>query len=172
MALPEIIINGNATRDAVAGTSKDGRRYLFVTVAQNKSRKLEDGTWEDVRSIFFDVAYWDVPADITIPKKGDRVKAAGQLYTEMEEYEGQQRMKVRVDAYGMRVFRNENSGWPNQQQDQGQQQGQQHQQHQPQGGFGQGQQQPQQQGQGQQQSYDPWNSAPAQPPANNNEPPF
>lgn len=167
MALPEIIINGNATRDAVAGTSKDGRRYLFVTVAQNKSRKLEDGTWEDVRSIFFDVAYWDVPADITIPKKGDRVKAAGQLYTEMEEYEGQQRMKVRVDAYGMRVFRNENSGWPNQQQDQGQGQ-----QYQPQGGFGQGQQQPQQQGQGQQQSYDPWNSAPAQPPANNNEPPF
>lgn len=162
MALPEIIINGNATRDAVAGTSKDGRRYLFVTVAQNKSRKLEDGTWEDVRSIFFDVAYWDVPADITIPKKGDRVKAAGQLYTEMEEYEGQERMKVRVDAYGMRVFRNENSGWPNQQQGQGQQQGQQHQQHQPQGGFG----------QGQQQSYDPWNSAPAQPPANNNEPPF
>ena len=45
MALPEIIINGNATRDAVAGTSKDGRRYLFVTVAQNKSRKREDGTW-------------------------------------------------------------------------------------------------------------------------------
>lgn len=168
MALPEIIINGNATRDAVAGTSKDGRRYLFVTVAQNKSRKREDGTWEDVRSIFFDVAYWDVPADITIPKKGDRVKAAGQLYTEMEEYEGQQRMKVRVDAYGMRVFRNENSGWPDQQQGQGQQ----GQQYQPQGGFGQGQQQPQQQGQGQQQSYDPWNSAPAQPPANNNEPPF
>lgn len=162
MALPEIIINGNATRDAVAGTSKDGRRYLFVTVAQNKSRKLEDGTWETLRSIFFDVAYWDVPADITIPKKGDRVKAAGQLYTEMEEYEGQQRMKVRVDAYGMRVFRNENSGWPNQQQGQGQQ----YQQHQPQGGFGQGQQQPQQQ------DDDPWNSAPAQPPANNNEPPF
>lgn len=158
MALPEIIINGNATRDAVAGTSKDGRRYLFVTVAQNKSRKLEDGTWETLRSIFFDVAYWDVPADITIPKKGDRVKAAGQLYTEMEEYEGQQRMKVRLDAYGMRVFRNENSGWPDQQ-------------HQPQGGFGQGQQQPQQ-GQGKQQSYDPWNSAPAQPPANNDEPPF
>lgn len=168
MALPEIIINGNATRDAAAGTSKDGRRYLFVTVAQNKSRKLEDGTWEDVRSIFFDVAYWDVPQDITIPQKGDRVKAAGQLYTEMEEYEGQQRMKVRVDAYGMRVFRNENSGWPNQQQGQGQQQDQQHQQHQPQGGFGQGQQQ----NQGQQQSYDPWNSAPAQPPANNTEPPF
>ena len=159
MALPEIIINGNATRDAVAGTSKDGRRYLFVTVAQNKSRKREDGTWEDVRSIFFDVAYWDVPADITIPKKGDRVKVAGQLYTEMEEYEGQQRMKVRVDAYGMRVFRNENSGWPNQQQGQGQQ-------HQPQGGFGQGPQQ------GQQQADDPWNSAPAQPPANNDEPPF
>ena len=96
MALPEIIINGNATRDAVAGTSKDGRRYLFVTVAQNKSRKLEDGTWEDVRSIFFDVAYWDVPADITIPKKGDRVKAAGQLYTEMEEYEGQQLSLIHI----------------------------------------------------------------------------
>lgn len=160
MALPDIIVFGNAVRDAAAGTDKNGRRYVFVTVAQNRSRPLEDGSYEDTHSIFFDVAYWGVPEDIEIPKKGDRVKAAGQVYMEVDEYQGQEYHRVKVDAFGMKVFRKKSDQWPGQQ---GQAQGQQRSQAtQPQGGFGQQPQQP----------NDPWNSAPAPTGAGNQEPPF
>ena len=114
MSLPEIIVNGRAVADATEGYDRNGRRFMFVRVAASKSRKTDQNEWETVNQIFLDVQWFNAPDNVVAPEKGDAVKVVGELYQEMEEYEGQKRMRVRVNAWGMRVFRKSDQNGPSQ----------------------------------------------------------
>lgn len=114
MSLPEVIIDGRAVADATEGRDRNGNRYIFARVAASKRRKDERDEWKTVNEIFLDVQWFNVPDGNVAPNKGDAVKVVGELYQEMEEYEGQKRMRVRVNAWGMRVFRKRDESWPGQ----------------------------------------------------------
>lgn len=114
MSLPEVIVNGRAVADATEGYDRNGRRFIFVRVAASKSRKTDHNEWETVNQIFLDVQWFNAPDNVVAPEKGDAVKVVGELYQEMEEYEGQKRMRVRVSAWGMRVFRKSDKNGPSQ----------------------------------------------------------
>ncbi|KKO80640.1 hypothetical protein WU87_03275 [Corynebacterium minutissimum] len=114
MSLPEIIVNGRAVADATEGYDRNGRRFMFVRVAASKSRKTDQNEWETVNQIFLDVQWFNAPDNVVAPEKGDAVKVVGELYQELEEYEGQKRMRVRVNAWGMRVFRKSDQNGPSQ----------------------------------------------------------
>lgn len=114
MSLPEVIIDGRAVADATDGRDRNGNRYIFARVAASKRRKDERDEWQTVNEIFLDVQWFNAPEGIVAPNKGDAVKVVGELYQEMEEYEGQKRMRVRVNAWGMRVFRKRDENGPSQ----------------------------------------------------------
>lgn len=105
MSLPEIIVDGRAVADATEGRDRNGNRYIFARVAASKRRKDERDEWQTVNEIFLDVQFFNVPEGVAAPAKGDSVRVVGELYQEMEEYQGTQRLRIRVNAWGMRVFR-------------------------------------------------------------------
>ena len=114
MSLPEIIVDGRAVADATEGRDRNGNRYIFARVAASKRRKDERDEWQTVNEIFLDVQFFNVPEGVAAPAKGDSVRVVGELYQEMEEYQGTQRLRIRVNAWGMRVFRKRDQNGPSQ----------------------------------------------------------
>lgn len=114
MSLPEIIVDGRAVADATEGRDRNGNRYIFARVAASKSRKDERDEWQTVNEIFLDVQWFNVPEGVVAPEKGDGVRVVGELYQEMEEYQGTQRLRIRVNAWAMRVFRKRDKNGPSQ----------------------------------------------------------
>lgn len=114
MSLPEIIVDGRAVADATEGRDRNGNRYIFARVAASKRRKDERDEWQTVNEIFLDVQWFNVPEGVVAPEKGDGVRVVGELYQEMEEYQGTQRLRIRVNAWAMRVFRKRDKNGPSQ----------------------------------------------------------
>ena len=117
--------------------SVNGAPVANVRVLAGRSRKNDDGSWEDLSTTAYDVAYWREHAqlaDSLRPEKGSKVIVTGTV-TGVESYQGQngESLSVKVNGDGLRVFpKRDQQG--NQQQSYGPPQGQQQSQ---QGGWGQ-----------------------------------
>ena len=90
------VISGNVTRDPELRHTKNGTAVVNIGVAVNKSRKQEDGSYEDSVS-FFDLTVWGNYGELVARKvrKGDAITASGELEQQRWEAEdGTKRSKV------------------------------------------------------------------------------
>ena len=79
---------GNLTRDVELRFSAKGTAWATVGLAVNKSKRLDDGTYEDLPPEFFDLVSFGQTAENLAESaaKGDRVLAYGKL--EEEQWTG------------------------------------------------------------------------------------
>ena len=136
MADAQIRIDGRIAADP-RFNSVNGKSVANIKVLAGRSKKNEDGTWENITTTAFDVAYWNQHAELVNmfnPAKGDSVVVTGTV-TGIEKFQGEkgELLSVKVSGDGLRVFpKNNNGGGFGQQQSSGQQAwGQEHQQSQP-----------------------------------------
>ncbi|UUW88443.1 single-stranded DNA-binding protein [Pimelobacter simplex] len=81
--LPTITIDGRLTADPELRFTPSGKPVCSMRVAANDSRRLDDGTFENLEQIFVNVSIWERDAEATMElglTRGDRVLATGRLY--------------------------------------------------------------------------------------------
>ena len=135
MADATININGR-----IAGepryNSVNGKSVANIKVLAGRSKKNDDGTWENLSTTAYDVAFWNQHAELVNmfnPSKGDSVVVTGTV-TGIDKFAGEkgELLSVKVSGDGLRVFpKNNNGGGFGQQQSSGQSWGAEHQQSQP-----------------------------------------
>ena len=122
MADAQIRIDGRIAADP-RFNSVNGKSVANIKVLAGRSRKNEDGTWENITTTAFDVAYWNQHAELVNmfnPNKGDSVVVTGTV-TGIDKFQGDkgELLSVKVSGDGLRVFpKNNNSGGFGQQQSQ------------------------------------------------------
>ena len=138
MADATININGR-----IAGepryNSVNGKSVANIKVLAGRSKKNDDGTWENLSTTAYDVAFWNQHAELVNmfnPSKGDSVVVTGTV-TGIDKFQGEkgELLSVKVSGDGLRVFPKQEKSWGgtnvNQQQTQNQSWGAEHQQSQP-----------------------------------------
>ena len=132
MADAQIRIDGRIAADP-RFNSVNGKSVANIKVLAGRSKKNEDGTWENITTTAFDVAYWNQHAELVNmfnPSKGDSVVVTGTV-TGIDKFQGEkgELLSVKVSGDGLRVFPKNNNGGNNfgQQQSSGQSWGQEHQ---------------------------------------------
>ena len=129
MADASIKIDGRIAND-VRFNSVNGKSVANIKVLAGRSRKNDDGTWENLSTTAYDVAFWNQHAELVNmfnPAKGDSVVVTGTV-TGIDKFAGEkgELLSVKVSGDGLRVFpKNNNGGY--QQQSSGQAWGQEHQ---------------------------------------------
>ena len=135
MADASIKIDGRIAADP-RFNSVNGKSVANIKVLAGRSKKNDDGTWENITTTAFDVAYWNQHAELVNmfnPAKGDSVVVTGTV-TGIDKFQGEkgELLSVKVSGDGLRVFPKNNSGGGfGQQQSSGQSWGAEHQQSQP-----------------------------------------
>ena len=113
MADAQIRIDGRIAND-VRFNSVNGKSVANIKVLAGRSKKNEDGTWENITTTAFDVAYWNQHAELVNmfnPSKGDSVVVTGTV-TGIDKFQGDkgELLSVKVSGDGLRVFpKNNNS---------------------------------------------------------------
>lgn len=133
MADAQIRIDGRIAND-VRFNSVNGKSVANIKVLAGRSRKNDDGTWENLSTTAYDVAFWNQHAELVNmfnPNKGDSVVVTGTV-TGIDKFAGEkgELLSVKVSGDGLRVFpKNNNNGGNNfgQQQSSGQSWGAEHQ---------------------------------------------
>ena len=129
MSDAQIRIPGRIAND-VRFNSVNGKSVANIKVLAGRSRKNDDGTWENLSTTAYDVAFWNQHAELVNmfnPAKGDSVVVTGTV-TGIDKFQGDkgELLSVKVSGDGLRVFpKNNNSG--NNYQQQSQAWGQEHQ---------------------------------------------
>lgn len=115
MADASIKIDGRIAND-VRFNSVNGKSVANIKVLAGRSKKNEDGTWENITTTAFEVAYWNQHAELVNmfnPNKGDSVVVTGTV-TGIDKFQGDkgELLSVKVSGDGLRVFpkNNNNSG--------------------------------------------------------------
>ena len=87
MTLPTILAAGNLTADPELRFTKSGTAVTTVSVATNRSRKVND-QWETTHTTYLTIKLWEQDAETAAEhlRKGDRVVVSGELL--IEEWEG------------------------------------------------------------------------------------
>lgn len=106
--LNTVAVSGNVTRDPELRETKSGTPVCNLGIAVNRSRKQEDGSYEDDVS-FFDITVWGNYGALVARKlkKGDPISLTGRLEQQRwENAEGENRSKViivaeQIDGAGM-----------------------------------------------------------------------
>ena len=135
MADASIKIDGRIAND-VRFNSVNGKSVANIKVLAGRSKKNDDGTWENITTTAYDVAFWNQHAELVNmfnPNKGDSVVVTGTV-TGIDKFQGDkgELLSVKVSGDGLRVFPKNNSGGNNyQQQSSGQSWGAEHQPTQP-----------------------------------------
>ena len=96
--------------------SVNGKSVANIKVLAGRSKKNDDGTWENITTTAFDVAYWNQHAELVNmfnPAKGESVVVTGTV-TGIDKFQGDkgELLSVKVSGDGLRVFpkQNNNSG--------------------------------------------------------------
>jgi single-strand DNA-binding protein len=94
-----VTISGNLTRDPELKHIPSGTALCQLGVAVNKSRKMDDGSYQDETS-FFDVDVWSGFGELVANKfqKGDSIIISGELKQERWETDEGNRSKVKIVA--------------------------------------------------------------------------
>ena len=113
MADAQIRIDGRIAADP-RFNSVNGKSVANIKVLAGRSKKNEDGTWENITTTAFDVAYWNQHAELVNmfnPAKGDSVVVTGTV-TGIDKFQGDkgELLSVKVSGDGLRVFPKNNSG--------------------------------------------------------------
>ena len=163
-----IIIEGRVAGDVRYG-NVNGQDVANLRVLAGRSKKNDNGEWENLSTTAYDVAFWGEHSHLINalnPQRGDGVEVTGAI-TKLEAYNGQngESLSAKVSGAGIKVFpkqQQQSGGGFSGQQSGGQQSG----------GFQSGQQSQQGGGWGQnpQQGQDAWAGQGQQ--GGNDEPPF
>ena len=134
MADAQIRIDGRIAADP-RFNSVNGKSVANIKVLAGRSKKNEDGTWENITTTAFDVAYWNQHAELVNmfnPNKGDSVVVTGTV-TGIDKFQGDkgELLSVKVSGDGLRVFPKQNNNGGGFGQQQSQSWGAEHQQSQP-----------------------------------------
>ena len=134
MADAQIRIDGRIAADP-RFNSVNGKSVANIKVLAGRSKKNDDGTWENITTTAFDVAYWNQHAELVNmfnPNKGDSVVVTGTV-TGIDKFQGEkgELLSVKVSGDGLRVFQKNNNNGGNFGQQQSQAWGAEHQQSQP-----------------------------------------
>ena len=115
MADAQIRIDGRIASEP-RFNSVNGKSVANIKVLAGRSKKNDDGTWENITTTAFDVAYWNQHAELVNmfnPNKGDSVVVTGTV-TGIDKFQGDkgELLSVKVSGDGLRVFpkNNNNSG--------------------------------------------------------------
>lgn len=127
MADADIIISGGIVADprwATPGQNRVGN----LTVRAGRSRKNDQGGYDQLSSTPFDVACWNEVHDLLaaqMPEKGSQVRITGTVtgVRTYQDQQGQTQASVEVRAEGVKVFpkRQQSGGYGQQPQEYGQQ---------------------------------------------------
>ncbi|AIY17758.1 single-stranded DNA-binding protein [Pimelobacter simplex] len=85
--LPTITIDGRLVADPELRFTPAGKPVCSMRVAANDSRRLDDGSYENLEQIFVNVSLWEQAAEPAAEafRRGDRVLVTGRIY--QREYE-------------------------------------------------------------------------------------
>ena len=113
MADAQIRIDGRIAADP-RFNSVNGKSVANIKVLAGRSKKNDDGTWENITTTAFDVAYWNQHAELVNmfnPNKGDSVVVTGTV-TGIDKFQGDkgELLSVKVSGDGLRVFPKNNNG--------------------------------------------------------------
>lgn len=109
MADADIIINGGIVADPRWNTTQGGQRVGNLTVRAGRSRKNDQGGYDQLSSTPYDVACWGEVHDLLAaqaPEKGAQVRIVGQVtgVRVYEDRDGNSQASVEVRADGVKVF--------------------------------------------------------------------
>lgn len=112
MADAQIRIDGRIANDP-RFNSVNGKSVANIKVLAGRSKKNDDGTWENITTTAFDVAYWNQHAELVNmfnPNKGDSVVVTGTV-TGIDKFQGDkgELLSVKVSGEGLRVFPKQNN---------------------------------------------------------------
>ncbi len=130
MADASIKIDGRIANDP-RYNSVNGKSVANIKVLAGRSKKNDEGTWENLSTTAYDVAFWNQHAELVNmfnPAKGDSVVVTGTV-TGIDKFAGEkgELLSVKVSGDGLRVFPKNNNGGNNFGQQQSQSWGQEHQ---------------------------------------------
>lgn len=113
MADATIRIDGRIAADA-RFNSVNGKSVANIKVLAGRSKKNDDGTWENLSTTAYDVAFWNQHAELVNmfnPAKGDSVVVTGTV-TGVDKFAGDkgEMLSVKVSGDGLRVFPKNNGG--------------------------------------------------------------
>ena len=113
MADAQIRIDGRIASDP-RFNSVNGKSVANIKVLAGRSKKNDDGTWENITTTAFEVAYWNQHAELVNmfnPAKGDSVVVTGTV-TGIDKFQGEkgELLSVKVSGDGLRVFPKNNNG--------------------------------------------------------------
>ena len=123
MADADIIIAGGIVADPRWNTTQNGQRVGNLTVRAGRSRKNDQGGYDQLSSTPYDVACWGEVHDLLAaqaPEKGAQVRIVGQItgVRVYEDRDGNAQASVEVRADGVKVFpkrQQQGGGWGGQQ---------------------------------------------------------
>ena len=113
MADASIKIDGRIAADP-RFNSVNGKSVANIKVLAGRSKKNDDGTWENLSTTAYDVAFWNQHAELVNmfnPNKGDSVVVTGTV-TGIDKFSGDkgELLSVKVSGDGLRVFPKNNNG--------------------------------------------------------------
>ena len=98
-----IQFTGNVGKDAELRHTQNGQSMLTFSVAESKSRRLQDGSWEELNNQWFNVTLFGPAAEALQSSvlKGARVRVAGEFWR--RDYESQNGNGVSLDVKALGV---------------------------------------------------------------------
>jgi len=111
--MAEIKFTGNVGKDAELRWTPSGRAVLNFSVADSKSKKLENGEWETLAEQWMNCAIWGDLAEFFAEKlkKGSRVTVYGEFYSrKYEAKDGTQGVSLDVNVKGVDIMPSRNGG--------------------------------------------------------------
>ena len=106
-----LIATGNLGMDAELKNSRTGTPFLKFSIGDSKSRKLDDGTWEETASQWLECSIWGGQAEVFADlRKGDRVEITGEFYARTYEHNGADRTSLDVKVHGVKVLKRKDGG--------------------------------------------------------------
>lgn len=108
MADARVTIEGGIASDPRFNTTPNGTKVANIRVLAGRSKRNDDGSYEQLSTTAYDVSFWTFHADLASalnPERGSKVIVNGTI-TGVEKYDGQngESLSVKVNGDGLRVF--------------------------------------------------------------------
>lgn len=110
--MARIEITGNVGRQPELKYTNDGSAYLSFSVADSKSRKLDNGEWEKLKEQWFSVTIWRDLAEFYADKiqQGQRLTVWGEFFERKYESDKGPGVSLDVEAKGLDIWRTRSNG--------------------------------------------------------------